>query len=113
MQKSVVILITSPPFGDLYSYEGIRLSTGLLAGEIDLKIFFIGKGILNMLKYCIIDQFTEYLDIINEMEIKKYICIEDVSEMNLLKDDFIENLIFENRINLAKMCHEADYTLKF
>ncbi len=106
-------MITSPPHGDVYSYEGIRAAAGLTVSDLKIEIIFARKGILNLLKDCEKSKFESYFELFDEMDVKRYVCIEDVNEMELQKSDFIENLVFLERQDLARKCHEADFSIRF
>ncbi len=113
MDKKVVILITSAPHGDIYSYEAIRAAAGIMSGDIELAIFFIGKGTLNLLKLCEKEKFKFYFEALEDMEIPIYGCKEDIEEMGLKLEDMIKNVKIEERIELARKCHLADISLNF
>ena len=112
-RKKVVILITSPPHGDVYAYEGIRAAAGLSAGDFDLEVLFIGKGTLNLLKYCEDEKCKIYYDLLNEMNVPKSACIDDVKAMGLNLDDMMKGITFKKRDEVARMCHQADFSINF
>ena len=111
--KKVIVLITSPPHGDIYSYEGIRAATGISAGDLELEVFFIGKGILNLLKNCEKEKFLTLFELLDDMGIKRYASFEDLEEMGIIESDLMENIILKGREELAQKCHQADVTLNF
>ncbi|MDD1777186.1 MAG: DsrE family protein, partial [Candidatus Helarchaeota archaeon] len=80
-RKKVVILITSPPHGDIYAYEGIRAAAGLSAGDFNLEVLFIGKGTLNLLKDCENEKSEIYLNLLNDMNVPKVACIDDIEAL--------------------------------
>ena len=112
-RKKVVILITSPPHGDIYAYEGIRAAAGLSAGDFDLEVLFIGKGTLNLLKYSENEKSKIYYDLLSEMNVLKSACIDDVEAMGLSLDDMMKGIAFKKRDAVAITCHQADFSINF
>jgi sulfur relay (sulfurtransferase) DsrF/TusC family protein len=112
-KKKVVILITSAPHGDVYAYEGIRAAAGLSAGDFDLEVLFIGKGTLNLLKDCENEKSKIYYDLLNDMNVPKSACIDDIEEMGLNLDDMMEGVAFKKRDAVARTCHQADFSINF
>ncbi len=112
-RKKVVILITSPPHGDVYAYEGIRAASGLSAGDFDLEVLFIGKGTLNLLKYCEDEKSKVYYDLLDEMDVPKSACIDDVETLGLNLDEMMPGITYRKRDDIARTCHQADFTINF
>ena len=113
MDKKVVVLITSAPHGDIYSYEAIRAAAGILTGDLELEVFFIGKGTLNLLKLCEKEKFDIYFELMEDMDVPLYACKEDIEEMGLKLEDMIEKVEIKERSELARKCHLADVSLNF
>ena len=111
--KKVIVLITSPPHGDIYSYEGIRAAAGISAGDLELEVFFIGKGVLNVLKNCEKENLLMLFGLLDDMEIKKHASLEDLEEMGINQSELMDNIILKKRKELAQKCHQADVTLNF
>lgn len=113
MDKKVVVLITSAPHGDIYSYEAIRAAAGIITGDLELEIFFVGKGTLNLLKLCEKEKFDLYFDLMEEMDVPIYACKEDIEEMGLKVEDMVDNVKIEVSTELARKCHLADFSINF
>jgi len=103
MQKKILLVIKSPPYGSLMAAEGLRIATALIAMDILPQLVFIDDGV-----YCLIKNHKPEAAGLNSF-LDRLKTLADLVGIHVVEDSFAKrNLKIED---LDETCHAKAISL--
>jgi sulfur relay (sulfurtransferase) DsrF/TusC family protein len=110
-EKTLLIVIRSPPHTTLDTYEGTRVAAGLV--EHRLRILYVGDGVHAATKdsdHILTDQFLGDLP---DLGVEFYADAEAMKARGLMEEDMLPIVKVADRAKLTELITEAETSLSF
>lgn len=114
--KKVCVVVRRPPLGSRDSWEVMRFSLGLLAGDLDYRLILEGDGVFHGLEDLPPrtpqgrDSVRRLLEDSMDFDVEVYAVAEDLAARGLRPDDLVAKVEVVPARRVADFIRQADTT---
>ncbi len=110
-EKTLLIIIRSPPHTTLNTYEGTRVAAGLI--EHKLRILYTGDGVYAARKASDHTLTGQFLSDLPDLGAEFYADIEAMKERGIRTDELLPIIVAADRGDVRRLVSEAETSLSF
>ncbi len=110
-EKTLLIIIRSPPHTTLDAYEGTRVAAGLI--EHRLRILYTGDGVYDATKASDHTLTGQFLSDLPDLGAEFYIDSEAMKERGIREDDLLPVIVTADSGEIKRLVSEAEASLSF
>jgi sulfur relay protein TusC/DsrF len=118
--EKVCLLFTHAPYGDVYSYEGLRVAIGLMSMgcDEDLGLFFFDEALLCLTKdhdaaSINVSNLKSLLHTLMEMDVQIYACKPCMERYGIKEEDLEPSITVLFVEDVAETLDQYDTVLRF
>lgn len=111
MEKKVIFLVSTPPFGLLNNYEALRSSISLFDHKV--SVIWIGDGVYFPLKQSDKTMTQSFLRLVGDLNIHLLVDIDELKQRGFSKEDIIPQVDPLPNEKIVEILASSDYVVNF
>ena len=112
-ERSVLVLVTSKPFGKILAAEGWRAAVGMFGMDHQPQLLFMGDGVYGLMKDQNIMHIRMFKSTFESFDGRVCVSKKSIDERNILADEIFENVEVLEEEDVAKAFTENEIVITF